>query len=69
MSANLKAARRFLEEPERRHEPTLATIREHHFVTGIRDGQVPLEGLRRFAVEGWGEALCPVTTECSRAAR
>jgi thiaminase len=54
VSTDLVAARRFLEDLEQRHEPALALIREHPFVTGVRGGQVPLEGLRRFAIaEYW----------------
>jgi thiaminase len=54
MSASLAAVHRFLVELERCHEPTLAAIREHRFVTDIREGKVPAEGLRRFAVaEYW----------------
>ncbi|MFQ6027226.1 MAG: hypothetical protein ACE5Q6_07020 [Dehalococcoidia bacterium] len=54
MIADLAAARSFLDDLEQRHEPALASIREHPLVTGIRDGSLPRESLRRFALaEYW----------------
>ena len=54
MSPDLAAAHRFLDDLEHRHETDLASIREHPFVTGIRDGSLPRESLRRFALaEYW----------------
>ena len=54
MSVDLEVARRFLEDLEQRHAPVLSMIREHPFVTEVREGRVPLEGLRRFAIaEYW----------------
>ena len=52
--ASLEPALRFLEELERNHEPTLATIRSHAFVTSVAEGNAPLDVLRSFAVaEYW----------------
>ena len=46
MRVDLEVARRFLEDLEQRHAPVLSMIREHPFVTEVREGRVPLEGLR-----------------------
>ena len=54
MASELEPALRFLEELERHHEPTLAAIRSHPFVTSVAGGNAHLEDLRRFPIaEYW----------------
>ncbi|MCI0866916.1 MAG: hypothetical protein J4N89_10245, partial [Chloroflexi bacterium] len=54
MASELEPALRFLEELERHHEPTLAAIRSHPFVTSVAEGNAPLKDLRSFAIaEYW----------------
>jgi len=54
MGTDQQVGRQFLEELERHHEPALAVIRGHPFVTSVAEGLCPLKDLRHFALaEYW----------------
>ena len=54
MGTDEEGGRQFLEELERHHEPTLAVIRGHPFVTSVAEGLCTPDHMRGFAVaEYW----------------
>ena len=53
MTTDQQSGRQFLEEVERHHEPALAVIRGHPFVTNVAEGLCPLNDLRYFALAAY----------------